>query len=54
MKEIIKVLKITRDTVRGDRMIACAGSIDWAIKELEKLSSKQKENDLKDGGTKVD
>lgn len=34
--EILKVLKVTSDTVRGNAMTACAGSIDWAIAELEK------------------
>lgn len=44
MKEIIKVLRITSNTVRGNGMTACAGSIDWAIKELEDISSKQERN----------
>ena len=42
MKEIIKVLRITSDTVRGNGMTACAKSIDWAIKELEKHQTKLK------------
>ena len=35
LSEIIKVLKVTSNTVLGNGMPSCAGSIDWAVEMLE-------------------
>ncbi len=34
LSEIIKALKVTANTVRGNGMLMCAGTIDWAIENL--------------------
>ena len=47
INEIIAALKATTVIVKGVGMNACAGTIDWAIEELENLTSEEKENSLK-------
>lgn len=36
LSEAIKVLKVTSNSVRGNGMLMCADSIDWAVEQIEK------------------
>jgi len=36
MNEVIKVLEVTANSVRGCALLSCAGSIDWAVNQIKK------------------
>ena len=41
MNEVLKILEVTANSVRGNGMGMCASSIDWAVSQIREVQEVQ-------------